>query len=150
MLREGIKKLSGASVHERGGPPKSKSIQAWAPKECEGRRKAGPKDPNPARGAASKKSGPRGPQHFYTWYLAPLYVEISEAAPHVQKLQVSLEHNCREIWNSPCWDLHCFVAKSVLLWFTRFNVETNCAKNCVCGEKLGMIALMAHGWFDGW
>ena len=32
-------------------------------------------------------------------------------------------------------DLRCFVAKSVLSWFTRFGVEKNRAKNCDCGEK---------------
>ena len=33
-------------------------------------------------------------------------------------------------------DLRCFVAKSVLAWFTRFCVEKNLAKNCACGEKI--------------
>ena len=34
-----------------------------------------------------------------------------------------------------CRNLHCFVAKSVLLQFTRFCVEKNLTKNCACGEK---------------
>ena len=34
-----------------------------------------------------------------------------------------------------CRNLRCFVAKSVLLRFTRFCVETNWTKNCACGEK---------------
>ena len=34
-----------------------------------------------------------------------------------------------------CYNLRCFVAKSVLLRFTRFCVEKNWTKNCACGEK---------------
>ena len=33
-------------------------------------------------------------------------------------------------------NLRCFVAKSVLVRFTRFCVEKNLAKNCARGEKM--------------
>jgi len=36
---------------------------------------------------------------------------------------------------SLCCHLRCFVAKSILSRFTRFCVEKNLGKNCVCGEK---------------
>jgi len=34
-----------------------------------------------------------------------------------------------------CYNLRCFVAKSVLLQFTRFCVEKNWTRNCACGEN---------------
>ena len=34
-----------------------------------------------------------------------------------------------------CYNLRCFVAKSVLLRFTRFCVEKNWTRNCACGEN---------------
>jgi len=34
-----------------------------------------------------------------------------------------------------CYNLRCFVAKSVLLRFTRFCVEKNLTRNCACGEN---------------
>ena len=40
-------------------------------------------------------------------------------------------------------DLRCFV-EIFLLWFTRFCVEKNWAKNCVCGEKRTNIVYALH------
>ena len=41
-------------------------------------------------------------------------------------------------------NLRCFVAKSVLVRFTRFCVEKNLAKNCARGEKMTNMRYALH------
>ena len=67
-------------------------------------------------------------------------VSTWQTSPHEQT-------NIFLLQNLFCRNLRCFVAKSVLLRFTRFCVEKSWTKNCACGEKR-QISGMEEYW--GW
>ena len=71
----------------------------------------------------------------HTWYLSQAprkNLLCGEICPH-DRLSCGEVSPCGEYLF--CRNLCCIVANSVLSQFTRFYVEKNLTKNCVCGEK---------------